>query len=304
MTGKRTGGPELQPEGEGLAPGQLAELVIARRDGSAVTVRLVSDKRIEAPNWSPCGRWLVVNAEGRLYRVPVPGGNGLEPIDSAPFEALNNDHVLSPDGRWIYVSNSDGHLYRMPFSGGVPEQISNSHHRAFSFRYYLHGVSPDGAFLSYVGVEERLSGEMSRIFVMPAVGGEDIVLSDGEHWVDGPEFSADGEWIWFNAELPDKPGSSQIYRMRRDGSQVERITHDDRPAWFPHMAPDGSLVCYVSYPPGTGGHPWDREVIVRVMKPDGSGQLDIDRFNGGQGSLNVPSWAPDSSAFAYVRYPY
>ncbi|MDI7865356.1 biopolymer transporter Tol, partial [Rhizobiaceae bacterium n13] len=188
--------------------------------------------------------------------------------------------------------------------GGKPTRVSNNHDPTRGFRYYLHGVSPDGEILAYVGLETEGGNVVTRICTIPSGGGEDLQLTDGSCPVDGPEFSPDGAWIYYNSEQAAKePGHAQIFRMRPDGTEVQQITFDARVNWFPHPSPDGSLVAFVSFPEGTLGHPANRDVIIRVMSPVGKDVRDLDRFNGGQGTINVASWSPDSSTFAYVRYP-
>jgi Tol biopolymer transport system component len=91
--------------------------------------------------------------------------------------------------------------------------------------------------------------------------------------------------------------------MAADGSGIEQLTDDERVNWFPHISPDGTWVVYISYPPGTLKHPANKDVILRRMRPDGSGKADIIGFNGGQGTINVNSWAPGSRRFAFVMYP-
>lgn len=288
-----------------LAANQVSELVVASRDGSDIRVIYDTGELIEAPNWTHDGRWLIYNADGRIFRISTDGARGPERINTAPVENLNNDHVLAPDGAKIYLSNNDGHLYVCPFEGGQPERVSNTQDPARGFRYYLHGVSPDGATLTYVGLETDDGRTVTRICTIPAGGGDDIALTDGACPVDGPEYSTDGAWIYFNSEAAaSQPGHAQVFRMRPDGSAHEQITHDDRVNWFPHPAPDGRVFSFISFPRGTLGHPADKSVIIRTMAPDGSNQRDIDTFNGGQGSMNVNSWSPDSRHFAYVRYPY
>lgn len=288
-----------------LLPTQVSELVVTTRDGSDLGVIYETSELIEAPNWSPDGKWLIYNADGRVFRISIDGTDGPHRINTAPIENLNNDHVISPDGANLFLSANDGHLYRCPIGGGVPEKISNDQQDPErKFRYYLHGISPDGQTLSYVGYEATGDGSMTRICTIPSAGGPDTNLTDGACPVDGPEFSADGAWIYFNSEsAATRPGHAQIFRMRPDGSGAEQLTFDDRVNWFPHAAPDGSLFSYISFPTGTLGHPEDKDVVIRTMLPDGSGIRDIDQFKGGQGSINVTSWAPDSECFAYVRYP-
>jgi Tol biopolymer transport system component len=287
-----------------LRPGQVSELVVANRDGDELSMIYETSELIEAPNWTPDGRWLVYNADGRLFRISPDGLDGPQRINTAPIENLNNDHVIAPDGLSIFVSANDGHLYRCSLNGGRPVKVSNDQDPSRGYRYYLHGISPDGASLAYIGLEEEAGRTVTRICTIAATGGTDRQLTDGACPVDGCEYSADGAWLYFNSEAAaTQPGHAQVFRMRPDGTGAEQLTHDNRVNWFPHAAPDGSIFSYISFPAGTLGHPADKDVIIRTMSPDGSNTKDIDRFNGGQGTINVTSWSPDSQRFAYVRYP-
>lgn len=91
--------------------------------------------------------------------------------------------------------------------------------------------------------------------------------------------------------------------MRPDGTGIEQLTYDERVNWFPHVSPDSSRLAYVSFPPGTEGHPADKDVIVRLCAADGTGIRDLARVFGGQGTMNVHSWSPDGRSIAYVDYP-
>jgi TolB protein len=288
--------------GRELQPGQVSELTVIGVDGSGLEVVLTADEVIEAPNWTPDGNWLIFNAGGELWRVPPDGSAEPVRIDTGPLHDLNNDHVLSPDGKTIYVSSDDSHLYAVPVGGGTPRRVSNEHpHR---HHYYLHGISPDGALLVYTGVNAVGDDPWGAVnlWTIPVAGGADVQLTNSRHPDDGPEYSPDGKWLWFNSELAS-PGHAQIFRMRPDGTGVEQMTHDERVNWFPHFSPDGRHIAYLSYPPGTAGHPADKAVILRYMTPEGTGTRDIVAFNGGQGTINVNSWAPDNRRFAYVAYP-
>ena len=291
--------PDFVRRGRSLAPGQRAELSIINADGSGRDIIFTADAVIEAPNWTPDGQTLVFNAGGELWRIPASAGEPAR-IDTGARRDLNNDHVLAPDGQTIYVSADDGHLYAVPLAGGSPRRVSNSH--ATPHHYYLHGISPDGLTLAYVAVEAPEGIRRVNIFTIPAAGGPDTRLTDLDLPHDGPEYSPDGQWIYFNSER-SSPGHAQCFRMRADGSDLQQLTHDERVNWFPHVSPDGTALVYLSYPPGTQGHPADKDVILRMMRPDGSDQRDIVAFFGGQGTINVNSWAPDSARFAYVAYP-
>ena len=284
-------------------------MVAAIDGGEPRLVHEVAGTALEAPNWSPDGRWLVYNHDGLLFRIPADAapGEGTAPqlIRAGGITDANNDHVLSPDGATAYLSAGDGHIHAVPFEDGAARRVTNEH-RPGPFRHFLHGVSPDGATLAYVGVEPWNGDEWGyrNIFTVPAAGGTDTRLTDSPAPADGPEFSPDGEWIHFNSEHgATTPGHAQLFRMRPDGTELTRLTGDERVNWFPHPSPDGRHLLYISFPPGTLGHPADRDVLLRLTTPDGGGHRDLLGFNGGQGSLNVNSWAPDSRRFAYVDYP-
>ncbi|HTJ58701.1 MAG TPA: biopolymer transporter Tol [Devosiaceae bacterium] len=261
-----------------------------------------ADEVLEAPNWTPDGEHLIVNAGGELWRFSADGSSAPTKIETGVLRDINNDHVLSPDGRTIYFSENDGHLYAVPITGGEPRRVSNLH--AEPHHYYLHGISPDGLTLSYVAVEGPADRRRINIFTIPAAGGPDKRLTDVSYPNDGPEYSPDGQWIYFSSErAAEIPGHAQCFRMRLDGTGIEQLTFDDRVNWFPHVSPDGQSIVFISYPPGTTGHPANKDVILRFTRPDGSGQRDIASFLGGQGTINVNSWAPDSRHFAFVAYP-
>jgi Tol biopolymer transport system component len=283
-----------------LRPGQRAELYVV--DASTGDRRLVyssSTLLFEAPNW--LGDELIVNGDGRLFAIPVERGE-LREIDLGGVPPINNDHVISPDGTTVYVSADDGHLYAVPLANGEPRRVSND--RGPGFHHYLHGVSPDGKTLAYIGLEQVDGRRVTNVWTIPAAGGADLQLTNDEHADDGSEYGPDGKWIYFNSERASTtPGHAQLFRISLSGGTVEQLTSDERVNWFPHPAPDGSAIAYVSFPPGTLGHPADID-DVRLRLLDATGQIrEITSLFGGQGTMNVPSWSPDSKSFAYVAYP-
>ena len=296
----------IEPSGPPPAAIQrISQLATLGIDGADLRIVYQSPDRIEAPNWSPDGKWLVFNSQGGLWRVAADGSGKPELIPTGDVKGINNDHVLSPDGKTIFFS-AKGHLYATPFEGGQPRRISNDQDPRRHFQYYLHGVSPDGKTLAYAATEAAGGDNAGRIdlWTIPSAGGADARLTDAPAPHDGPEYSADGKWIYFNSELNAKePGHAQCFRMAPDGAGIEQLTHDDRVNWFPHISPDGNWIVYISFPRGTLKHPANKDVILRRMKPDGSEPADLLSFNGGQGTINVNSWSPDSRRVAFVVYP-
>jgi TolB protein len=286
-----------------LAPGQCAELRTVDIDTGETRLIYRTEQIIEAPNWTLDGKWLIFNGDGNLYRIAADGSSASPEMLDIGGLRVNDDHVLSPDGASIYVSAYDSHLHVVPIGGGQARRIS-SDKPGKTFLHFLHGVSPDGDMLSYVGMERRGEQVLLNVFTVPSAGGEDLQLTDLEDHDDGPEYSADGQWIYFNSQRSEEtPQQSQIFRMRTDGSGVEQAVRDGRNNWFPHPSPDGNLVSYLSYGPDTIGRPTECEVAIRVAPIDGGAARDVVRLFGGRGTINVNSWAPDSRRLGYVAYP-
>jgi Tol biopolymer transport system component len=249
--------------------------------------------RIEAPNWAPSGDWLLVNGEGRLFRVPLDRPELLA-VECGPATRCNNDHGISPDGQTIILSShhegAGSEVYLMPVDGGALVKVSPE------APSWWHGMSPDGRVLAYVAAREG----RRVIDVYTLVPGEaERRLTHGEGHCDGPDYSADGSLIYYNC---DRGGHAQIWVMAADGSGQRQLFEDGFVNWFPHPSPDGRHLVYLAYPPGTLGHPADLEVALVLCDPDGGNRRRVREFTGGQGTINVPSWSPDASAFAYVRY--
>lgn len=253
------------------------------------------DDLVEAPNWDAANGALIVNREGRLLRVAITDG-ATTPIDTGDATHCNNDHGISPDGTRLVISdNVPGRgsvIYTLPAAGGDLFRVTDEPGA------YWHGWSPDGKTLTFCGKREG----RYDIYTIPAGGGAEKQLTGiagDEGHNDGPDYSVDGRWIWFNS---DRIGHAQIWKMRPDGTEVQQVFADEHVNWFPHPSPDGAWVLYLAYPPGTTGHPPDRDVRLCLIRPDGTERREPLRFNGGQGTINVPCWAPDGSAFAFVRY--
>lgn len=267
-------------------------------DGRNKRVVLTVDRLFEAPNWSPDGKYLLLNSQGKLWRLAAEGGEP-QTVETGAVKGINNDHGISPDGRWFAISA--GQIYVLPSEGGAPRQITTK------TPSYFHGWSPDGRTLVYCAKR----GDNFDLYAIPAEGGEEKRLTMHAGYDDGPDYSPDGKWIYFNS---DRSGSWDIWRIPANGAgpddaRAERITSDEYEDWFPHPSPGGKWLVFVSFPKGTKGHPANQNVILRRMKmPAAQAQAkpgkirEVARLFGGQGTLNVNSWAPKRHRFAYVSY--
>jgi TolB protein len=282
-----------------LAAGQRCRILTFEIATGAATVVHTDDTVLfEAPNWTGDGR-LVLNGDGLLWTMPADGSGPPRQVALDGIPELNNDHVLAPDGESIFLSADDGHLYRASLDGGRAGKITHEERK-----HFLHGVSPDGSTLAYVGVE-NLRWDSATLWTIPVSGGPSTPLTSGHGPDDGPEYTPDGAWVYFNTErFSTVAGHAQIARVRPDGSGMEQLTHDERVNWFPHPAPAGDRFVYLSFPPGTEGHPADRTVELRLVTGgDWATPVTLAELPGGQGTINVNSWSPDGSRFAYVDYP-
>lgn len=212
---------------------------------------------------------------------------------------LTNDHVLDPDGEHVFLSAVDGHIYRAALTGGPVSKVSPEDGRW----HFLHGVSPDGKRLAYVEIVEF--DQPGKLVVAPVSGGPVTAVEAGGGHLDGPEWSPEGTWIYFNTEgFTDIPGHAQLARVPDAGGAVEHLLASDTVDWFPHLSPDGRVASYISFPAGTLGHPGDLDVAVKIVNTqDWTTPLHTYHLFGGQGTLNVNSWSPDSTRFAFVAYP-
>lgn len=252
---------------------------------------------IEAPNWSPDGKYLLYNSKGKIYRLELASGE-ISQVDTGFVVACNNDHVISSDGRFLAVSHraaedQESRVYTLPIEGGVPRLITPM------APSYLHGWSPDGKTLAYCA---RRNGEYD-IYTIPAEGGVETRLTDAPGLDDGPEYDSAGEYIWFNSV---RTGLMQAWRMKADGSEQTQMTFDTEwNTWFPHVSPDRQKVVTIAYRKGDllpHEHLPHKNVELRLMDADGSNVRTIVSLFGGQGTINVNSWAPDSRRFAFVSY--
>jgi Periplasmic component of the Tol biopolymer transport system len=248
---------------------------------------------LQAPNWRPDNKSLIYNSNGLIYHFDLHKRTPTV-LNTDTVKRNNNDHVLSFDGEMLGLSSSDGKynsiVYTVPAGGGVPKRITAVGPS------YLHGWSPDKKFLVYTA--ERGDGNYD-IYKIPSAGGQEIRLTTAAGLDDGPEYSPDGKYIYFNSV---RSGTMQIWRMNNDGTNQVQITSDEFNNWFPHVSPDGKWIVFLTFlkDVNPSDHPFYKHVYLRMM-PVGYGQPKVIAYVfGGQGSINTPSWSPDNRRIAFV----
>jgi len=219
-------------------------------------------------------------------------------VDLGILTRLNNDHVLSFDKSTVAVSdqsqgNRQSTIWTVPLSGGEPKRITAN------TPSYCHGWSPDGKTLVFAG---QRAGNWDIYAIAADGSGEEKRLTETPGREDGPEFAPDGQFIYFNSE---RSGKMQIWRMKPDGSEPEQITKDENHHnWFPHISPNGEQMVFISFDLTVkpDDHPENKEVLLQLMNLKTGATTVVAKLFGGQGTINVPSWSPDSKYFAFVSY--
>jgi TolB protein len=249
---------------------------------------------IQAPNWTVDGKSLIFNTKGQMYNFDLATRKPVL-INTGEIKNNNNDHVISLDGKMLGLSSSVKDLggsivYTVPIGGGTPKQVTPKGPS------YLHGWSPDGKSLVFCGSRN----DEYDVYRVPANGGPEVRLTDSKGLDDGPEYTPDGKYIYFNSV---RTGLMQIWRMNADGTNQEQVTTDDYNNWFAHISPDGKSMVFLSFlkeEVDPGRHPPYKHVYLRYMPLTGGAPKVLAYVYGGQGSINTPSWSPDSKRIAFV----
>jgi Tol biopolymer transport system component len=255
--------------------------------------------RFEAPNWMPDGKNILFNQNGNIYTVPLAGGKATL-LNTGKATKNNNDHVISFDGKMLGISshragmNGGGStVYVLPLTGGEPTLVTDS------TPSYLHGWNPNGKEVVYTA--QRLSNSPAyNIYKKTIDGGPEVQLTFNQQGLaDGPEYAPDGKFIYYN---DTKSGTMQLWRMKPDGSNQEQLTFDQYNNWFAHVSPDGKWIAFLSFPETINpvDHPFYKRVMLRLMPANGGATKVIAYLFGGQGTINTPSWSPDSKHLAFV----
>jgi TolB protein len=293
----------IRPVKEGFTPyrdyiGSMLEIL----DVHSGKLEMVysSPQPFEAPNWTTDGQALIYNISGRaegwgrLARFDLATRTPTR-LDTGTCIKNNNDHILSFDGTMLGISDQSAAggqstIYTLPAGGGIPKRITPL------TPSYLHGWSPDANWLVYTGGRNN---KYDVYKILSDGSGPEIRLTDSPGLNDGPEFSPDGKFIYFNST---RSGKMQIWRMKPDGSAQEQVTNDEFNNWFPHISPDGKWIVIISFPSGINptDHPYYQHCYLRLLPIEGITPRVIAYVYGGQGTINVPSWAPDSKRIAFV----
>jgi dipeptidyl aminopeptidase/acylaminoacyl peptidase len=299
--------PAPVPSGARMNLVNTLETINVRSGDRRVVYVVTQPGRLEAPNWFPDqSSTLYFNNGGRLYKIQAeppgtaPNPNRLkapEPVDLGILTRINNDHGVTADGKMWAISDQSqtvngqrpSLIYAVPTGGGAKRLTEKG-------PSYFHGWSPDGKTLAYCA---QRNGNFD-VYTISVDGGPETRLTTADGKDDGPEYSPDGQYIYFNSE---RTGTMQIWRMKADGSEQEAITKDETmERWFPHISPDGKSMVFLTYEKGAGDHPENKDIALRLMDLTTRDVRLLAKLFGGQGTINVSSWSPDSRYLAFVSY--
>jgi len=273
------------------------------------------DGEWHAPNWTPDGKYVISDMGGDLYRITVSGAQAgkAEKINLTQKMNATNDHALSWDGRQIAIT---GITPPMPAKIRTPADIHNSlfimnldgRNAREVHLGWLHGWSPDGNYVVYT----QYNGDNFDLYRINTDGTGELLLTTNKALDDGPEYSADGKWIYF---CSNRSGKFDGWRMPAGGAGpdeklAEKITlSNDTQDWFPHVSPDGKWLYTISYPMDHPDHTWIGDGMkIKLLRLEngvaakGAELTTVRTFFGGQGSGNTGGWAPDSKKFAWTEY--
>lgn len=281
--------PRLAADARGEVQSTLEIMPVGSTDR---TIIFHTNVNIQAPNWTGDNH-LIFNAAGKLYKVGITNDTVPRPINISQVRNINNDHGVSPDGTQLAISGgSPSRIYVGPITGGAFKLVTPTGPS------YFHGWSPDGKTLAFCG---QRNGEFD-VYTIPVEGGGEKRLTTTPGLDDGPEYSPDGQYIYFNSE---RSGLMQIWRMKADGSEQTQMTpNDDHNNWFAHISPDGRTMVFLTFNKDVkpNDHPANKDVALRMMAVNGGAITTLAKFFGGQGTINVASWSPDSRNIAFVTY--
>jgi TolB protein len=248
--------------------------------------------RSMAPNWSRDGKTIVFTRGAGIASIPATGGTAQE-INVGGLVSCSGSHGFSPDGKLFALScatpdHTDRRVFIIPAGGGTPRLVTEN-------TGYFHSWSPDGKTILYTrGTKAGLT-----IYAISVDGGPETALTSRTGVDDDPDYSPDGKYIYFNS---DRWGGMQIARMHPDGTQVEQVTFDNFKNWTPHPSPDGKSIVFLSYDPSVTTHAANKDITLRILSPDDGKVRTLVNLVGGDGTMNVANWSPDSKNVAFVSY--
>lgn len=266
-------------------------LFLSNRDGKWGLYRLDSDEQhvtqlatvgsnpvASRPALSPDGKHIafISDRDGKpaIY-VMNANGTGLRRLTNNA--ALNYQPTWSPDSKQIlYASNlgNNTNLYTVNADGSNVVQLTHS----LSDLNEQGAWSPDGKQILFASGKGTLN---LSIMAADGTGAKQLTVNGRQ-----PSWSPDGKQIAF---VSTRDGSSQIYVMKADGSNVQRLTNNKSEDATPSWSPDGKQIVFVSTRDGNSQ--------LYVMNTDGS---NVQRLTNNDAQDQLPMWIAAATGMSYI----
>jgi Tol biopolymer transport system component len=214
-------------------------------------------------------------------------------VDSVSIEmetqevSQDSNPSWSPDGQWIaFTTNRDSprDIYLMHPDGSDTRRLQSSPGSDGSVVW-----SPDSQWITFSTYADNVGYYQTNIHRMRPTDYLSRNLSIGTTVGEkDPSWSPDGQWIAFVGYHHSQgvPSYSEIFRMRADGSERQRLTYFEnytgnyisKPSW----SPDGQWILF------------EANGALYLMRCDGSGLRQLTQSVG-----SVPAWSPDGYWVAF-----
>ncbi len=209
-----------------------------------------------APKWSLDGKRTAVVAIDSIKGVYAPYILDLEKgKETSLYDLLPRDldfiHLnWSPDGRWLAMAGTarigrGSDIYKLRVDTGRLVNLT----RKRSASNWRPNWSPDGKKIAFDATTELYRD----IYTIDAADGKNRVKLTNMPLSSEPAvWSPDGKWIAFQSYLPEAPfsetpDSAEMYVMRPDGSNVQRLTFNDTGDFPKCWSPDSKWLVYSHY---------------------------------------------------------
>ncbi len=264
--------------------------------GEAVLDQLGGEPSILNISWSPDGSQVATADESYLYLSDaVTWTRELSTEFSGATDVT--DIAWSPDGSQIAGVDARSTVYIVDVSTGQTVRIlagtsSNEYIRKFAWSEGNRiAVTGTGQILIW----DAITGNLLSIVQVPSV--MDIAwFPDGRLLYGGSGTLTEPEIVTIDTPPPARAvlfstvqnGNRDIYAMRPDGSDVQRVLAHAGEEWMPEWSPDGTRISFVADWSGN----WD----IYTMAADGS---DIRQLTSTAAWDDYPDWSPDGTQLVF-----